>query len=122
MPTTAPTSAAYGDTAVVAGKKLLQGLGEPEPCSSLPKGSTAGNTQLLITGDILSGKNHCGMGGPGGLPLMLEERPRARRKERLPKAGHLNARLCTAESRKPGFLDYKSSVHAPSGLRRRPSF
>jgi hypothetical protein len=27
-----------------------------------------------------------------------------------------NARLCIAESRKPGFLDNKSSVHAPSGL------
>jgi hypothetical protein len=26
-----------------------------------------------------------------------------------------NARLCKAESRKPGFLDNKSSVHAPSG-------
>jgi hypothetical protein len=26
-----------------------------------------------------------------------------------------NAQLCITESRKPGFLDYKSSVHAPSG-------
>ncbi len=27
-----------------------------------------------------------------------------------------NAPLCKAESRKPGFLDNKSSVHAPSGI------
>ncbi len=50
----------HDETAVDAGKKLLQDLETLN--RQLASRLNGRNTQFLFTGDLLSGKNHCGMG------------------------------------------------------------
>jgi hypothetical protein len=57
---------------------------------------------------------HCNTYGKKILQISCKGRKPRNWKTKGAAENQRNARLCITESRKPGFLDYKSSVHTPS--------